>query len=105
MTDRIIEIERLASLDPIDYEVARKEAADRLGIRASVLDDLRSQKRRELTAPRPMTARVGHWRFPKSCLGRTRLTAIASRKLLRLRSNDTSACPMPKRTCVLFGCS
>jgi putative DNA primase/helicase len=46
--DRPVEIERLASLDPIDYEVARKAAADRLGIRASVLDDLRNQKRREL---------------------------------------------------------
>jgi hypothetical protein len=32
----------------VDYEIARKEAADQLGIRASVLDDLRSQKRREL---------------------------------------------------------
>jgi hypothetical protein len=30
------------------YEVARKTAADQLGIRASVLDELRSQKRREL---------------------------------------------------------
>jgi hypothetical protein len=32
----------------VDYEIARKEAADQLGIRASVLDDLRSQKHREL---------------------------------------------------------
>jgi hypothetical protein len=28
----------------VDYEIVRKEAADQLGIRASVLDDLRSQK-------------------------------------------------------------
>jgi hypothetical protein len=46
--DRAVEIERLASLDTVDYEIARKEAADQLGIRASVLDDLRIQKRREL---------------------------------------------------------
>ena len=46
--DRAVEIERLATLDTVDYEVARKDAADQLGIRASVLDDLRSQKRREL---------------------------------------------------------
>jgi hypothetical protein len=46
--DRAVEIERLAALDTVGYEIARKEAADRLGIRASVLDDLRIQKRREL---------------------------------------------------------
>jgi hypothetical protein len=46
--DRAVEIERLAALDTVDYEIARKEAADQLGIRASVLDDLRIQKRREL---------------------------------------------------------
>ena len=36
--DRIVEIERLAALDPVDYEVKRAEAAKRLGIRASALD-------------------------------------------------------------------
>lgn len=41
--DRAVEIERLAALDTVDYEIARKEAADRLGLRASVLDDLRTQ--------------------------------------------------------------
>src|SRR5215813_5168808 len=46
--DRTVEIERLAALDTVDYEVARKGAADQLGIRASVLDDLRTRKRREL---------------------------------------------------------
>ena len=46
--DRAVEIERLASLDPIDYEVARVEAAKRLGIRASVLDRAVAKKRREL---------------------------------------------------------
>jgi hypothetical protein len=46
--DRAVEIERLAALDTVDYEIARKEAADRLSLRASVLDDLRTQKRREL---------------------------------------------------------
>ena len=42
--DRAVEIERLAALDTVDYEIARKEAAHRLGLRASVLDDLRTQK-------------------------------------------------------------
>ena len=46
--DRAVEIERLAALDTVDYEIARKRAADRLGIRASILDDLRNQKRRQL---------------------------------------------------------
>lgn len=46
--DRAVEIERLAALEFVDYEVARKAAAEQLGIRASVLDDLRAQKRREL---------------------------------------------------------
>ena len=46
--DRAVEIERLAALDTVDYEIARKEAANQLSIRASVLDDLRIQKRREL---------------------------------------------------------
>ena len=46
--DRAVEIERLAALEAVDYEIARKGAADRLGIRASVLDGLRDQKRREL---------------------------------------------------------
>ena len=32
--DRVVEIERLAALDPINYEVARVEAAKRLGMRA-----------------------------------------------------------------------
>ena len=36
--DRVVEIERLAALDPINYEVARVEASKRLGIRASALD-------------------------------------------------------------------
>jgi putative DNA primase/helicase len=46
--DRPVEIERLASLDPIDYEVARVEAAKRLGMRASMLDRIVAAKRREL---------------------------------------------------------
>jgi Protein of unknown function (DUF3631) len=46
--DRVVEIERLAALDPIDYEIARAEAAKRLGIRAHVLDRTVAKKRREL---------------------------------------------------------
>jgi putative DNA primase/helicase len=46
--DRIVEIERLAALDPIVYEVARAEAAKRLGMRAHVLDRVVAKKRREL---------------------------------------------------------
>jgi hypothetical protein len=36
--DRTVEIERLATLDPINYEVARGPTCQRLGVRASVLD-------------------------------------------------------------------
>ena len=46
--DRVVEIERLAALDPINYDVARVEAAKSLGIRAIVLDRVVGKKRREL---------------------------------------------------------
>jgi Protein of unknown function (DUF3631) len=46
--DMIVEIERLAALDPISYEVVRAEAAKRLGMRAHVLDRAVAKKRREL---------------------------------------------------------
>jgi putative DNA primase/helicase len=46
--DRIVEIERLAALDPINYEVARPEAVKHLGMRASVLDREVKKKRRAL---------------------------------------------------------
>jgi hypothetical protein len=46
--DRTVEIERLASLDPIDYEVSRSAAAGRMSIRTPVLDGLVKKKRREL---------------------------------------------------------
>src|SRR5262249_36759080 len=46
--DRAVEIERLAALDTAQYEIARNEAADKLGFRASILDQLRDEKRREL---------------------------------------------------------
>jgi uncharacterized protein DUF3631 len=46
--DRVVEIERLAALDRIDYDVARVKAAKRLGVRASVLDRVVGKKRREL---------------------------------------------------------
>jgi len=46
--DRAVEIERLAALDPLDYEVARGEAAKRLKMRASVLDRVVAAKRAEL---------------------------------------------------------
>jgi putative DNA primase/helicase len=46
--DRVVEIERLAALEPIDYEVARAEEAKRLGVRASVLDRAVAMKRRVL---------------------------------------------------------
>jgi putative DNA primase/helicase len=46
--DRAVEIERLAALDPVNYEVARVEAAKLLGVRASALDRFVVRKRREL---------------------------------------------------------
>jgi hypothetical protein len=46
--DRVAEIERLAALDAGQYEAERKNAADKLGFRTRILDDLREQKRREM---------------------------------------------------------
>jgi Protein of unknown function (DUF3631) len=46
--DRIAEIERLAALDPIDYDLVRNEAANRLGIRTGTLDHAVTKKRRDL---------------------------------------------------------
>ena len=46
--DRVAEIERLAALDPINYEAARVEAVARLRVRASVLDREVAKKRRAL---------------------------------------------------------
>ena len=46
--DRVAEIERLAALDPINYEVARPEAAARLNVRASALDRAVNKTRRAL---------------------------------------------------------
>jgi putative DNA primase/helicase len=46
--DRVVEIERLAAFEPIDYEAARTAAAERLGFRASVLDQEVKKKRRQL---------------------------------------------------------
>jgi len=48
MIDRACEIERLAALDPIDYEVARVEAAKELGVRATFLDREVAKKRCEI---------------------------------------------------------
>ena len=48
LIDRIVEIERLANLEPIDYEAARGPASERLGVRTSVLDNEVKKKRREL---------------------------------------------------------
>jgi hypothetical protein len=46
--DRVVEIERLAALDPLDYEIARIEAADRLGFRAEKLDKFVKKTRHKL---------------------------------------------------------
>jgi hypothetical protein len=46
--DRAVEIERLAALDPIDYEAARVDASSRLAIRSHVLDKEVAKKRRAL---------------------------------------------------------
>jgi hypothetical protein len=46
--DRIVEIERLAALNPIDYEAARVQEAMRLKVRASILDREVTKKRRAL---------------------------------------------------------
>ena len=46
--DRVVEIERLAALEPINYEVVRTEAAKRLGMRTQFLDGAVARKRHEL---------------------------------------------------------
>ena len=46
--DRVVEIERLAALEPIDYEAARTDAAKLLGFRVRVLDEVVANKRRAL---------------------------------------------------------
>src|SRR5215469_12412722 len=51
--DRVTEIERLAALERVDYEAVRVERAKELGFRASVLDKLRDDKRRELRLESP----------------------------------------------------
>jgi putative DNA primase/helicase len=51
--DRVTEIERLAALELVDYEAVRVERAKELGFRASVLDKLRDEKRRELRLEPP----------------------------------------------------
>ena len=46
--DRLAEIERLAALGPIDYEAVRSEAAQRIGVRATILDREVAKQRRAL---------------------------------------------------------
>src|SRR5262249_29931856 len=46
--DRVVEIERLAALENINYEVARADAAKQLSMRASALDREVEKKRRAL---------------------------------------------------------
>ena len=46
--DRVVEIERLAALDPMDYEVVRTTEAERLGFRTEFLDRAVKKKRRAL---------------------------------------------------------
>jgi hypothetical protein len=46
--DRVVEIERLAGLNTIDFEAARAEAAERMGVRATVLDKEVAKVRKKL---------------------------------------------------------
>jgi hypothetical protein len=46
--DRATEIERLAALEPIDYEVVRRAEAKRLGMRPGILDQEVAKTRRAL---------------------------------------------------------
>src|SRR5215831_14382366 len=46
--DRIAEIEQLATLDPLEYELTRRHAAEQLNLRASFLDREVAEKRRTL---------------------------------------------------------
>jgi hypothetical protein len=50
------EIERLAKLSALDYEQQRRIAAEKLSMRAGVLDSMVDAKRQELAAPEPQPA-------------------------------------------------
>ena len=47
------EVERLAHMDALEYELVRKAEAERLGVRASVLDQAVAKRRAELFPPEP----------------------------------------------------
>ena len=47
------EVERLAHMDAFDYELVRKAEAERLGVRASALDQAVAKRRAELFPPEP----------------------------------------------------
>lgn len=49
------EIDRLADLDPIDYDRERKKVADRMGIRMSTLDEMVEDHRKQYDSVHPNT--------------------------------------------------
>jgi hypothetical protein len=51
--DRVTEIERLAALEPIQYEAVRIAAAKQLNVRANILDREVARTRRALGLDRP----------------------------------------------------
>jgi hypothetical protein len=107
--DREVEIERLAALDPVAYDVARNDAAEKLGIRAVTLDKQVKRKRKELGLDKA-DGDTGQGRtlslpelFPKSYRGMNLLRETGLPPHYQLPSGDTSECPMPKRTCAPNG--
>jgi putative DNA primase/helicase len=47
------EVDRLANMDALEYELVRKAEAERLGLRASILDQAVAKRRAELFPPEP----------------------------------------------------
>src|SRR5262249_47881388 len=88
------EIKRLAALSAVAYEQERKNAAERLGLRASILDKL-------VQAQRPDdddANKAAQFHFPNPSRGPNLLMAQNCLTASPTRSAVTSSCPTPRAT-------
>lgn len=103
--DRTVEIERLAALDTAQYEAVRSDAAARLGFRATVLDKLRKQKRREMKLDPARTDNGGQGRplqfpeflpWPDEIEGDRIATALSAtfKRYVRMADPQADTCAM-----------
>ncbi len=79
--DDLAEIERLASLDTLQYDRERADAAHRLDVRKSTLDDRVAAKRAERAKPEPRI-------FSSTTLAESAQRIIASEDVLGLFTED-----------------